>query len=231
VATTDGTWRIELSAGTRRVWPTERTAAASICVAIAIGLFLAARRLSGALAVPLPPLQLAVTAALVLGWAVAARALVPRSLAAWASATVLILFAVACSFPGERAVDWLVWLSAFGVFLVSQNMRIAFPTQRSSPAVTREQILQQLTRSRTTDGHDVVRGTLVAEFAPGERTVTLFVAFCPPFERLPHVELESAAGAKVIQTLHNGAQLDVRLPRAAETSTTATVDIYATDAE
>ena len=58
-------------------------------------------------------------------------------------------------------------------------------------------------------------GTVVAEFAPGERTTIVHVAFCPPFELLPQVEAEIADGpdasVQVTQVLHHGARLDVRL--------------------
>ena len=77
----------------------------------------------------------------------------------------------------------------------------------------------------------MIQGTLLAEFVPGERSVILYVAFCPPFERLPQVELESSADARLMQTLHNGAQIEVRLPRVAQAAASATVEFYATDAE
>ena len=52
-------------------------------------------------------------------------------------------------------------------------------------------MLQQLTRvAHRRWTAKSIRGTLLAEFAPGERSATLYVAFCPPFERLPHVEVE-----------------------------------------
>lgn len=93
--------------------------------------------------------------------------------------------------------------------------------------------LQQLTRYRAADGTLSIHGTLVAEFAPGERSTTLYVAFCPPFERLPTVEAEviddASASVKLIQLLHNGAQIDVRLPQPAQEKQTVTVEMVATD--
>jgi hypothetical protein len=78
-----------------------------------------------------------------------------------------------------------------------------------------------------------IRGTLVAEFVAGQREATLYVAFCPPFERLPDVEAhvtdDSMASVKVAQRLHNGAQLEVRLPELAENSLTVTVEFLAAE--
>jgi hypothetical protein len=205
-----------------------------------LGAFLVARRMGGALEGALPPLQLVAAAVLLLSWALAARVIVRRPWSNWLVAASLLLFAVACSFPGERAVDWLVWLSVFGAFVAFQEVVAVLPARLTAASKLRSQainaintgrVLQQLTRSRTTDGQDVIQGSLLAEFAPGERSVVLYVAFCPPFERLPQVELESSADARLMQTLHNGVQIEVRLPRAVKAAESATVEIYATDAE
>jgi hypothetical protein len=228
---TDGISRIYWSEGTARGWPIRQALSASIFAALALGMFLAVRRISGAIIAPLPPLQLTSAATLLLAWAVAVRALVPGQLAVWLPAGVLLLVAVACSFPGERAIDWLIWLPVFGAFVASHNANAIAPARRSSPAVEVEQMLQQLTRLRTVEGRDVIHGTLVAEFASGEQTATLYVAFCPPFERLPQVEVESSADVKVVQALHNGAQLEVRLPRATKVPITVSVELFATDAD
>ena len=92
-------------------------------------------------------------------------------------------------------------------------------------------LLQQMSRSRTAEGHESIHGTLVAEFSPGERTATLHVAFCPPFEKLPHVAAEIADGpdasVKVAQVLHNGVRLEVRLSEPAEFSTAVSLEIAA----
>ncbi len=94
--------------------------------------------------------------------------------------------------------------------------------------------LQQITRYRAPDGTQAIHGTLLAEFAAGERTATLFVAFCPPFERIPTVDVEAVdnafADAKVTQLLHNGVQIDVRLPQPAAGDDTVTVELMAADA-
>lgn len=103
---------------------------------------------------------------------------------------------------------------------------------RSEPAPT-ETILQQFTRTRAADGTQSVHATLLAEFAAGDRITSLHVAFCPPFDRLPDVETEtiddSGATAKLTQLLHNGAQIEVRLPTAVPAARFATVEFFATE--
>ena len=237
MSATDGISTVSLPYDAASGWPIRRACAASIFIALAIGAFFVARRLSGAMDIALPPLQLSIAAVLVLAWALAVRSVVRARWANWLAAGVLLMFATACSFPGERAIDWIVWLTAFGVFLASPNVvgvlparYLTRPRQQLSATET-DRSLQQLTRLRTADGHHVVQGTLVAEFAAGERVATVYIGFCPPFERLPQVELESSADAKVVQALHNGAQIEVRRPRAAKTATSATIEIYATDAD
>ena len=183
-----------------------RTAlAASIALLLAIGVLIFVRRLSGALEVPLAPIPLAVTATGLLAWASAVRLRLRDRRIPWLLALVLGLFAVACSYPAARAIDWLVWLGAFAVLALT-------PARRSSPAngsdLEAGQILQQLSRSRGAEGSEIVHGTLLAEFAAGERIAVLHVAFCPPFERLPSVEAEIADGpacdVKIVQVLHQG---------------------------
>jgi hypothetical protein len=50
---------------------------------------------------------------------------------------------------------------------------------------------------------------------------------------LPHVDIEVAgdsfADAKLAQVLHNGAQIDVRLPQAAEVKRCVTIELVASD--
>src|SRR5262245_8374935 len=114
MSATEGISRVSLSRGAARAWP-RQALSASIFFAIGLGVFLVARRSGGALEVALPPLQLAAAGVLLLTWALAARAVVRGP---WATGFItgsLLLFAVACSFPGERAIDWLVWLTVFGV--------------------------------------------------------------------------------------------------------------------
>jgi hypothetical protein len=94
-------------------------------------------------------------------------------------------------------------------------------------------ILQQLTRVRDANGRECIHGNLAAEFASGERQTALYIAFCPPFEYLPDVEAEIAndvqAEVKLVQVLHNGAQLEVRLPQPASSPTSITIALFAAE--
>ncbi len=123
-------------------------------------------------------------------------------------------------------------------FLVRRVLDGINPVKRGSPAAlpavpTTDAVLQQLTRFRTAAGNEAIRGTLVAEFSAGQRDTMLYAAFCPPFERLPdvdvHVTDDSAASVKLAQRLHNGAQFDVRLPEPAENSLAVTVEFFAAE--
>jgi hypothetical protein len=212
--------------------------------------FLVVRRAAGAIASPLPPLPLVATASLLVVWAlliqlawrspqrvVAGESRSPDALFTfWPPLLTILLFAAACSYPGGRWADWLVWPAAIAALVWSS--RAVRPARRSSPAGARDvtgddQVLQQLTRFRTSEGNEAVRGTVVAEFAAGQRDATLYVAFCPPFERLPDIETDVADGfpvaVKVAQRLHNGTQLDVRLAEPAEESLAVTVVFFAVE--
>jgi len=227
---TDGTWREADDAVDD--WLSAVVAPAligSLVLALAVAIFLFVRRLSGALDTPLALAPLVLTASAVLAWSAAIRWRLRDRRADWLAALVLALFAIACSFPGSRAFDWVAWLAAFAVYGL-------VPTRRSSPAVgspsAADQVVQQLTRSRAADGSEAIHGTLLAEFAPGERIVVLHAAFCPPFERLPSVDVEAADGpvcdVKVAQVLHQGARLEARLSRASTAAERVTIDFAAT---
>jgi hypothetical protein len=228
---TDGTWReADDAVDDWRRAVVAPALVASLVLALAVAAFLFLRRVSGALDTPLAPAPLVLTASAVLAWSAAIRLrLRDRRIDALA-AVVLALFAIACSFPGSRAIDWVVWLAAFAAYGL-------VPARRSSPAVesasTANQVVQQLTRSRAADGCEAIHGSLVAEFAAGERTVVLHVAFCPPFERLPTIEAEAVDGpacdVKAAQILHQGARLEARLSRASTAAELVTIEFAATD--
>jgi len=242
---TDGLRRIALLPGTE-YWPAVlRTAIVSLAFALLVGTFLLLRRATGALGAPLPVPQLVATAAVLVAWAVLVRAILrraaPRALA-WVPLGVLLLFAAACSYPAVRLVDWLVWLPAIALFLLADPLersgvlRRAESGERGAPAKIgaareAETITQQVTRYRSLTGQVVVRGLLLAEFVPGERNKTLYVGFCPPFERLPDVEARIAEGAsatvKVVQVLHNGVQLEVRLSKSGDMPRCVRVELLA----
>lgn len=109
----------------------------------------------------------------------------------------------------------------------------------ASPApvvpVVEERIVQQLTRVRLAGGGETIRGTLAAQFAPGERLATLHVAFCPPLARFPQIEAEATddpdVSVKVVQVLTSGVRIDVGRSRAAERDEWVTVEFFAADTD
>ena len=240
---TDGTFRNVLLGTERRF--AAQAVTASIGVALCVVVFLLTRRLAGAFTSPLPVSQLVLTAGIAVAWAVGVRELTARN-AAYTSVAVLVLFlaAIACSYPGARIIDWLIWPVAMFVAAWSPTLlrapadpivlRIDQASELHQNDDNGEHILQQLTRLRTDEGHDALRGTLAAEFRAGERQVTLYVAFCPLFEHLPEVEAniadDSDASVKLTQVQHNGAQLDVRFPDPVDEPTQVTIELFALDA-
>jgi len=123
------------------------------------------------------------------------------------------------------------------VFIARRTFSAAFPSRKPGASAGASESgvpLQQITRWRAADGTHTIQATLQAEFEPGNRSATLHVAFCPPFERLPSAEVaaidESDAAIGVTQLLHNGVQIEVRLPQPAGKNQTVSIELVATDA-
>jgi hypothetical protein len=78
-----------------------------------------------------------------------------------------------------------------------------------------EGVTQRLVRRRQPNGQDTYQGTLRVEFALGQRTEVLHVAFCPPFDSTPQWTAEVVRGPsltiKQVQVFPYGARLEVRL--------------------
>jgi hypothetical protein len=164
--------------------------------------------------------------------------------AAWST---LACFAIACSFPFMRLVDWLVWPAAFAAAwlgpraLQSLRHHLPLPDQRHPTSQTTTKPLQEddalpiqtLTRYRTADGLETIHAQLRVEFAPGDRDATLHIAFCPPFTHLPTVEAyltdDIAADVKLTQVLHHGAQTEIRLPTPARGLNSVNLELIATE--
>jgi len=81
-------------------------------------------------------------------------------------------------------------------------------------------VMQQLTRSQASDGSEVLAGWVRVWFAPGQRTASAHVAFCPPLARTPSLAVQQrggpAARVKTGQLLPYGARLDVKLAAASQ---------------
>lgn len=220
-------------------WPVPAIVVASILFVSALSLFLFFRRATGALSAPLPTLELVATAALMLIWVLVVREFTAkRPVFFWLSLGTMLLVAVACSFPAVRLVDWLVWLPAIGVVAALPLATNGEPKEAATVQLQLtdenkplEHVLQQVTRLRTAEGKDAVRATLTAEFALGERQTIAYVCFCPPFELLPQVDAniadDSEADIKLVQILHNGARLEVRLNEPVDEPTTVSIELFA----
>jgi hypothetical protein len=94
-----------------------------------------------------------------------------------------------------------------------------------------ERVIQQLTRSTTREGVDVLRGSLHATFPPGLRTLSVHVAFCPAFAERPRMEFRQASGPaariKLAQLLAFGARFDIKLAALAQVDETVVLEISA----
>jgi hypothetical protein len=82
-----------------------------------------------------------------------------------------------------------------------------------------EDVLQQLTLSRSESGCQRLSGWLRLPVAAGQRLGNVHVAFCPPFPTTPEIEVEQLAGPacriKTAQLLPYGARLEIKLATAA----------------
>ncbi len=82
-----------------------------------------------------------------------------------------------------------------------------------------ENVTQQLTRSCTADGAEQLAGWLRMPLAAGQRSGSVHLAFCPPFDRTPELSVDQLDGprarVKTAQLLPHGARLDLKLSAAA----------------
>ena len=81
-----------------------------------------------------------------------------------------------------------------------------------------DEVVQQLTRIRTADETEELRGWLRVPFAAGQRTASVHVAFCPPLSVTPQLAVEQIDGPdarlKTAQLLPYGARIDLKLAAA-----------------
>ncbi|HUG70432.1 MAG TPA: hypothetical protein VMM76_21965 [Pirellulaceae bacterium] len=147
----------------------------------------------------------------------------------WAVATMWLFVAVseiAWWYPemrlmGRRSVEHLAAVAVEPEPAEAGKTSGAFDEQEMAPHVT-----QQMTRSRNDEGVEVISGVLRAEFAPGERTHNLHVAFCPPLMYEPQVVMHQLDGSpmtvKIAQSEIFGVRIELRLTSAAQSSENAT---------
>jgi hypothetical protein len=227
----------------------------------ALAAILIVRGAAGALIEPpsAPALLLTGLLGLVLAWLSRSDALSRRAVRDplfWAAAPALFLLALALSLPGGRTSIGLVWAMVVASEVVA--LRIARPKRRGATGEpfaeppTRgaaadwesleseppeeelpDAVLQRFTRARSPEGLEMIRGQMRAEFAPGERTVSLHLSFCPPMTRTPELHFEQLSGppARIKQgSLYAyAARLDLRLKNASEESSAVVVQIAAVE--
>lgn len=100
-----------------------------------------------------------------------------------------------------------------------------------APPYPAEHVSQQLTRLCDASGHDAVKALLRGTFAPGQRALSLHIAFCPPLESTPEVQAHQLEGAdariKVGQALPYGARIDLRLQQFSQETETVLIEVLA----
>jgi len=92
-------------------------------------------------------------------------------------------------------------------------------------------IVQQLTRTKTPEGPEMIVGWLRLPLAPGQRSGVLHAAFCPPLEGPPIIQFEQIDGPpariKLAQAYAYGARFDVKLTQPAEEADSVVVQFSA----
>jgi hypothetical protein len=101
----------------------------------------------------------------------------------------------------------------------------------TSPDRHAKDVTQQLIRSMSADGSEVLSGWLRLDFAPHQRIGNLHVAFCPPFAGMPELTVSQIDGPgariKIAQLLPYGARLDLKLVAFSEESASVLVQFSA----
>lgn len=103
-----------------------------------------------------------------------------------------------------------------------------------TPAST-AQFSQRLERVHSLGGTDLLTGTFMARFTPGQVTAHVHVAFCPPFSRVPRLDYRQLAGPtariKVGQVLPHGVRFDLKLEKPASEPATLCLELRASHVE
>jgi hypothetical protein len=114
---------------------------------------------------------------------------------------------------------------------LSSRARAIPKIESSEPSEPAADVVQQLTLRTTTDGGQELSGWLRMNLSTGQRTGTLHVAFCPPFDQPPAVEAEAVAGPdcriKVDEVMPYGVRLDIKLDAPAENDENVLVSFFA----
>ncbi len=102
------------------------------------------------------------------------------------------------------------------------------PTTLPAPA---NDVVQRLIRTCSAVGIERIEGWLKATAQPGERTLNLHVAFCPPFERVPQFTAIQSSGpparVRPVQLLPYGVRLELKLNEPSGEKTAIVVEFSA----
>jgi len=140
------------------------------------------------------------------------------------------------------AVEALTWRVFYRRVIPRSHAVVAAPAVTAVRAVERERIvdsdslpsdvIQQLTRTRDEMGIETIAATVRVDFPTGDRQQVVHLAFCPPLEGVPTLELEPLDGpeAELKSTLVQsyGVRIEARLLEAAEGPQSLLMQIYAT---
>ncbi len=219
-----------------------------------VTLILGARRLAGELTIPLEwPALLA--AGLLLALTCGAcrflglKTLVPEGplwmehVIRWAPLACCSVLSATILLPGTSSLAAGLYLAVVGAeeliaccflpwqFRLSCLDWFASLSRRSPNPLPDETIDQQFTRLHSSAGEDTFHGWLRIRFLPGQRTAIANLAFCPPFERSPHVTFQQQAGPEsrinLDQVLPFGVRLEAKLPEAATEPTAVLLRVVA----
>jgi hypothetical protein len=202
------------------VW-LKRSLLGSLILAAAV---LMERRVSGDLANPLDACWLAAVAIVAVLAARLARGPVravasprpPITATSWSSTLACVVLASALSLPGSSPAGltalWAIVMAGEGGWWLSRLRR----RPAASEPADRPWIVQQARRDRHRDGHERVTGWIRVDVAASQRVAQVHVAFCPPLEQAPTIELRQTGGPparlKLGQALAYGARFELKLP-------------------
>lgn len=100
-----------------------------------------------------------------------------------------------------------------------------------TPALDPE-ISQQLTRTRTSSGSEMLAGKIQVAFSKGEKSARAHVAFSPPFPSVPEVYIEPLGGeiefeSQPAKAFRHGVRIDVALSEAPQNDVSVWLELYA----
>jgi hypothetical protein len=178
--------------------------------------------------------------------------------AAWVPPTsVALVVILAIVIVGEEAAAWWLLRRGGGAFLPAGRENLSAASDVPCPALPMERtgaalqpdgeeaeveeaedeqmlpadVLQQLTRSRSESGGEIIYGLLRAEFTVGQRQEWLSVAFCPPLASRPQCTAHFADGTSGVLEVEEvetyGVRLMIRLPQPVAAKQSLLVELFA----